>query len=1150
MKRLLLIDRTETPNYAEYFRLGIQDVYLLDALDALPEVDRNIILSLGPGDAAMLVGAQPFHYLQQRYHFCIRSENYFDCAKLPRLSIEGGAFVKEVIDKPEKEEVDEFLSPNFAEPVDFSWFKHKILHTLSEVDSFLSWLESLPEETIFALDYEASGMPLDVWFELSGVSICTYRYGGFISLTDLRHNTTKEEYDGVLKRLGKFLEKNQSRIWTYNMQYEFQVSRRMLGVDLYNLCDAGVFNVLDGNHLNKKYSLKWSANLIGATVWDTAFDRISDLIDSMLFSVEGKTKADRKKVLKVTKENFKLSPEWEELTKLYPNHIQEFEDLILEYWGNPFMCIPSSILGHYCNLDAFYTLMIYYYQSQKYTTKAIETFMDNFRLATRLHSCGIPKDEGFRLEYHNFCLRMMAWGITYCATARCAILMKITAPKMAKLSKFSPVLTSLLKESKFFKGDPIEQLKYILSSNIDTLDTYETGLDEGMLLMKYGPEFAEPFVELVAETKAAIKMKQKIDAGVVRRKKLLNELAPKYSELVGLDKVKLGKKLDELEKYLYNESAYNELLRICRDIMPDLNHIPDEIIAFGQRFDLLEYSDYISNNYFKCKSPIENDQIVLEMAGLYPTQSAYLAALMESIQQLPGQAHFYQNLGINTVEEAYLHFFRAWSNYDSTGNLGDYPQKMYDLAYTYYSDLKAEQIKTVWSNFDGYNIQEQIIPDVSKNCEIYGLPFNDQDLNENFFFIRKLTINYLLYKKHAKILSTYIDGMFLKTDINVIEDKDTHVMIREAMPGEEGAITKMRAHFQCMEKSSKRWSSGYHTIISHSDIKSVVRSYPGHLLSYFDISSAEVKSAGFASGDPNLIDMFKKGIDVYINTAKIYLGDEGWNALSDKERKKWRKKFKTVFLGILYGLGKNSLAARLDCSVEEAERVIQAIYHAYPKLRDYVAAQQEYPLKHDGCVNTFFGDRLQVDEWRLYKKSKNIKEKKNLEARIKRLGCNLPIQGGTSTAMSSGFFNDVRVAKEQGWNLTSFITVHDSNTCDFSAEKLWEIRPFYDKNFTEFCYGTTGIMLLFDLLVGVNYNDVCDFKQIDDNTIELKGTARSLLQIMDEMDRCPGLKWSSDIPREEIIPKYVEEPMKRFIIEKGTSMVMDQSEYKVKFYKH
>ena len=138
----------------------------------------------------------------------------------------------------------------------------------------------------------------------------------------------------------------------------------------------------------------------------------------------------------------------------------------------------------------------------------------------------------------------------------------------------------------------------------------------------------------------------------------------------------------------------------------------------------------------------------------------------------------------------------------------------------------------------------------------------------------------------------------------------------------------------------------------------------------------------------------------------------------------WRKRFKTIFLGVLYGLGKNSLAARLNSSVEEAENIIQGLYKAFPKLREYVASQQLYPLQHNGYINTFFGDKLKIEEWKYYLKAKNERERKNQEARIQRLGVNLPIQGGTSTAMSSGFFNDLRVAKENSWDLTSFITVH------------------------------------------------------------------------------------------------------------------------------
>lgn len=105
----------------------------------------------------------------------------------------------------------------------------------------------------------------------------------------------------------------------------------------------------------------------------------------------------------------------------------------------------------------------------------------------------------------------------------------------------------------------------------------------------------------------------------------------------------------------------------------------------------------------------------------------------------------------------------------------------------------------------------------------------------------------------------------------------------------------------------------------------------------------------------------------------------------------WRKRFKTIFLGVLYGLGKKSLSERLNATEEEAEDIIQGLYKSFPKLREYVASQQQYPLNNNGYINTMLGDKLQVQEWKYYQNSHSQKEKNNLKARIERLGVNLPI---------------------------------------------------------------------------------------------------------------------------------------------------------------
>lgn len=101
-------------------------------------------------------------------------------------------------------------------------------------------------------------------------------------------------------------------------------------------------------------------------------------------------------------------------------------------------------------------------------------------------------------------------------------------------------------------------------------------------------------------------------------------------------------------------------------------------------------------------------------------------------------------------------------------------------------------------------------------------------------------------------------------------------------------------------------------------------------------------------------------------------------------------------------LGKNSLAERLDASLEEADHIIQSLYKSFPQLRVYVDNQGEYPLDHDGYINTMLGDKLRIREFYDYlPKAKTQREQQNLIARIKRLGVNLPIQGGTSSIKSN-----------------------------------------------------------------------------------------------------------------------------------------------------
>lgn len=155
--------------------------------------------------------------------------------------------------------------------------------------------------------------------------------------------------------------------------------------------------------------------------------------------------------------------------------------------------------------------------------------------------------------------------------------------------------------------------------------------------------------------------------------------------------------------------------------------------------------------------------------------------------------------------------------------------------------------------------------------------------------------------------------------------------------------------------------------------------------------------------------------------------------------------------------------------------------------------------------------------------------------------------------MSSGFFNNVRVSIEKGWEnpLIPIITVHDSNTNYLNIKHIMNIRSYYDEFYTRYCKGITPhISLLFDLNCGISYERATELKQIDEDTIEFSGSAYQLLSLYDKlMNHKDLIQVECSVKREDLIPQFVTNPIERFILEKGTSMIKDLSKYTIQFHK-
>jgi len=108
--------------------------------------------------------------------------------------------------------------------------------------------------------------------------------------------------------------------------------------------------------------------------------------------------------------------------------------------------------------------------------------------------------------------------------------------------------------------------------------------------------------------------------------------------------------------------------------------------------------------------------------------------------------------------------------------------------------------------------------------------------------------------------------------------------------------------------------------------RGVLKARPGHVLVSVDLSQAEVRIAAGLSQDSALLRALEG--DVYSETAKqIFAVDE----VTPEQREAAKK----VTLAVLYGMGVATLAAQLKVGRDEAKRIFDGFWLAYPVLKAY-----------------------------------------------------------------------------------------------------------------------------------------------------------------------------------------------------------------------
>jgi DNA polymerase-1 len=218
----------------------------------------------------------------------------------------------------------------------------------------------------------------------------------------------------------------------------------------------------------------------------------------------------------------------------------------------------------------------------------------------------------------------------------------------------------------------------------------------------------------------------------------------------------------------------------------------------------------------------------------------------------------------------------------------------------------------------------------------------------------------------------------------------------------------------------------------------------------FDFSSAEVKILGAICKDKNMLKAIAEGLDFHSYSASammripyddyIHVLEDKTNALN-KEYKRMRQVAKTLTFSILYGSSVGGIAMQLAIEKDEAERLVNMYFNAYPGVKDYIEESHNMARWNQKVWTPFGQYKHEYVAQEVFKKTAAY----NASLRNAQ---NVRIQSATSTLGLVTFANLNEAIKKLDPRNKSICTVYDSIEFEIPIENAAQVieTAFYYMN--------------------------------------------------------------------------------------------------------
>ena len=172
-------------------------------------------------------------------------------------------------------------------------------------------------------------------------------------------------------------------------------------------------------------------------------------------------------------------------------------------------------------------------------------------------------------------------------------------------------------------------------------------------------------------------------------------------------------------------------------------------------------------------------------------------------------------------------------------------------------------------------------------------------------------------------------------------------------------------------------------------LRGLIKPEPGYGLAYVDWSQQEFGIAGALSGDSRMQEAYLSG-DPYLTFAK-QAGAVPPDATKNSHRKE-RDQFKACVLAVQYGMGEESLAARIGQPVIQARQLLRLHRETYPTFWAWSDAALDHAMLY-GKLSTVFGWTIHIDGAPNPRSLRNFPMQAN-GAEMLRLACCLATEHG------------------------------------------------------------------------------------------------------------------------------------------------------------